>query len=93
MNLKAGFSRVNINPPMGIFVSGYFKERYADDILDDLEANALAISMGDTTELLINVDNLGINQNLGLSYRKMISEATSVPIDNIFISSLQNLNN
>jgi len=86
-NLKAGFARVNINPPMGIFVSGYFKDRFADGILDDLEANALAISMGNTTQLLINIDNLGIKQDISIAYRKMVSEATSVPMDNIIISS------
>ncbi len=85
-SLKAGFARVNINPPMGIFVSGYFIPRYADGILDDLEANALAISLGNTTQLLINVDNAGIKQEISTSYRKMVSEATSVPMDNIIIS-------
>ena len=85
-SLKAGFARVNINPPMGIFVSGYFKERFADGILDDLEANALAISLGNTTQLLINIDNLGIKKEISTSYRKMVSEATSVPMDNIIIS-------
>ena len=33
---KAGFSRVNINPPMGIPIRGYYKERLADGILDDI---------------------------------------------------------
>ena len=41
--LKAGFSRVNINPMMGIPIKGYFKVRLADGILDDIEANALAL--------------------------------------------------
>ncbi|MBE7033086.1 MAG: hypothetical protein E7406_02545 [Ruminococcaceae bacterium] len=85
-NLKAGFARVNINPPMGIFVSGYFKDRFADGILDDLEANALAISLGDTTQLLINVDIAGIKQEISAEYRERISKVTSVPTDNIFIS-------
>ncbi len=85
-NLKAGFARVNINPPMGIFVSGYFKDRFADGILDDLEANALAISLGDTAQLLINVDIAGIKQEISAEYRERISKVTSVPTDNIFIS-------
>ncbi len=85
-SLKAGFARVNINPPMGIFVSGYFKERFADGILDNLEANALAISLNGETQLLINVDNAGIVQKISTAYRKLVSEATSVPMDNIMIS-------
>ena len=85
-NLKAGFARVNINPPMGIFVSGYFKDRFADGILDDLEANALAISLDGKTQLMINVDVAGIKQEISAEYRERISNATSVPTGNIFIS-------
>ena len=85
-SLKAGFARVNINPPMGIFVSGYFKDRFADGILDDLEANALAISLNGVTQFLINVDSVGIQQEISTSYRKLVSDATSVPMDNIILS-------
>ena len=35
--LKAGFARVNITPMMGIRMRGYFHERLADGVLDDLE--------------------------------------------------------
>ena len=35
--LQAGFSRVNVNPMMGIPIRGYFNERLASGVLDDLE--------------------------------------------------------
>ena len=84
--LKVGFARVNINPPMGIFVSGYFKDRFADGILDNLEVNALAVNMGTTTQLLINADLGGIKQDVSTTFREMVSKATSVPMDNIILS-------
>jgi hypothetical protein len=37
-DFKVGFSRVNINPMMGVDIHGYFIVRKADGILDDLEA-------------------------------------------------------
>ena len=40
--LKVGFSRVNINPPLGIAVDGYFVERFAKGFLDDLETEVIA---------------------------------------------------
>ena len=46
--LQVGFSRVNITPRMGIFVRGYYKARYADGVLDDLELNVLALACGDS---------------------------------------------
>ena len=36
-DLKAGFARVNVTPMLGIHVAGYFKERIADGVLDELE--------------------------------------------------------
>jgi len=85
--LKAGFSRVNINPMMGIPIRGYYKERLADGILDDIEANALALQFEDTVTLLISIDNCGIEQELSLYYREKVSEATKVPTENIVISA------
>ena len=86
-NLKAGFARANINPPMGISIKGYFKPRFAEGILDDLEVNALALKAGDVAALLITVDNCGIEQELSSEFRKAASKASGVPADNIFISA------
>ncbi len=84
--LKAGFARVNITPPMGIPMRGYFKTRLADGVLDELEINALALSCGDVKTLLISLDHCGIVQELSSEYRKGVSEATGVPMENIIIS-------
>ena len=84
---KAGFARVNINPMMGIPIRGYFKVRLADGILDDIEANALALQSNENITLLISVDNCGIEQQLLSYYRKKVSDATEVPMENIVISS------
>ena len=55
--LKAGFARVNVNPPLGISISGYYIPRYADGILDDLVLDALALEAGDSRVLLLSLDN------------------------------------
>ena len=70
-NLKAGFGRVNITPPMGISIRGYFKPRYADGVLDELEINALALQSGETKTLLLTVDHCGIEQNLCNDYIRL----------------------
>ncbi len=86
-NLKAGFSRVNITPPMGISIRGYFIPRYAEGVLDELEINALALALGDTKTLLLSIDHCGIEQHLCNMYIKAISEKTGVPAENIMISA------
>ena len=85
-NLKAGFGRVNINPPMGISVRGYYIPRFAEGILDDLEINALALQCGDIKTLLISIDNSAVEQVLCSEYRKGASEATGIPMENIIIA-------
>ncbi len=85
--LKAGFSRVNINPMMGIGIIGYYIPRKADGILDDLEINVLALADDDTRVLLINLDNLGVRARLARTFREHIAEVTGVPAEAIFVSA------
>ena len=83
--LQAGFARVNINPPLGIHISGYFVERKADGILDDLEAVALAVGDGKHTAILITMDVLGGSTKLLASFREAIAKATGVDAEAVFI--------
>ena len=45
--LCAGFARVNITPPMGMPIAGYYQVRLAEKVLDELEANAVAVAAGE----------------------------------------------
>ena len=86
-NLKIGYARVNITPPMGVNISGYFKVRIADGVLDELEACAVAVGSGDTTALLITIDHCGLNKVFLNEWRELISSDTGVPAEAIFIHS------
>ncbi|MCQ2401092.1 MAG: hypothetical protein MJ059_04110 [Lachnospiraceae bacterium] len=55
--LKVGFSRENINPPLGIGVHGYFVPRFASKILDDLYVNAIALTTDEAAEEEVKVWN------------------------------------
>jgi len=85
--LQAGYSKVNINPMLGVPINGYFKPRYAEDILDDLEIVAVALACGETKTLLMAIDNLLVPTNLANSYRERIAQKTGVPTEGIFIHS------
>ncbi len=85
--LKVGFSRVNINPPMGIEIAGYYKERRAEAILDDVEINAIAFEFGTKKALILSIDHCGIKKELADKFRACISDATGVPVDGIFLSA------
>jgi len=85
--LQAGFARVNITPMLGISISGYFVPRKAETILDELEANALALSCGDTKTVLISVDTLGLKRAVLDPIRQNIAEVTGLPLEAIYIHS------
>ena len=85
--LKAGFGRGNITPMLGIPMEGYFKPRFAEGILDDLELNVLALEAGENRILLISIDNCEIYGDVLDDYRSHISQTTGVPAEAIFIAS------
>ena len=86
--LKAGFARVDMTPPLGTPLAGYFEMRYADGVLDPLSLNALALNDGEKTIVIITSDVLMIRMDVCNTLREMISERTGVPADHILINSL-----
>ena len=84
-NLKAGFSRINVTPPLGIGVMGYFKPRLAEKILDDLEITTLALASGEEKVLLISFDICLIPEAIVKRFQKAIVDATGVSEDAVFI--------
>ena len=77
-DVKVGFSRVEINPPLGINLSGYFHKRLLEGSLDDLELNAVAVSKNGKTVLLISVDCESLTNEFCDSARQAIFEKTGI---------------
>lgn len=83
--LQAGFARVNITPMMGIELAGYFFERLAEGVLDDIEINALAFACGNEKAVILSVDNEGITRDVTTDFREYISKATGLPMEAVYI--------
>ena len=81
--LQAGFSRVNVTPMMGIPIRGYFKVRLADGVLDELEVNALALTAGEDTVILMSADLCYIGQQVQDAICERIEKATGLTADKI----------
>ena len=86
--LKAGFARLDITPPFGNPLAGYFHMRFMQGILDPLELNAVAVSNADATAVFIAVDFIGICMKNIAKLKQLITERTGVPEEYIFIASL-----
>ena len=83
--LQAGFARTNITPMMGIELVGYFFERPATGVLDEIEIIALALGCGDEKAVILTVDNEGLTRDVTTDYRKAISEQTGISMESIYI--------
>ncbi|MBQ9116815.1 MAG: hypothetical protein IJY04_07300 [Clostridia bacterium] len=87
--IKAGFSRLDITPPLGADLSGYFFRRAAKGVLDPLYLNTVAISEPNGETLLIMaLDFIGITMDKNILIRRFISEQTGVKAENIVIAAL-----
>ena len=84
--LCAGFARVNITPPMGMPIAGYYQVRLAEKVLDELEANAVAVAAGEEKLLLISVDILELLSPYSDPIRERIARRTGVQEDHIFLA-------
>jgi len=84
-DFKAGFARLDITPPFGVNMAGYFSQRVADGILDNLFASAIAVSDGSKTAVMISLDLIGLKKDKSNAYRKSIAEKVSIPFEAVFI--------
>ena len=75
---SVGFARVEINPPMGSNIPGYFEDRRVDGVLDDIEANAVAFSDGTNAAVLVSFDLVEI-KGLCTAWRRSAAAATGLP--------------
>ena len=85
MALQAGFARIDITPPLGASLQGYFNVRLADGILDPLLATAVAFDDGNKRAVVMSVDVIGFNQMLMDRIRPMVAEAIGTDKEGVFI--------
>ena len=85
---QAGFSRVNITPPLGVSLGGHpnADKRTATEILDDLEINAVAVSAGGKLAVLFSADLLYIRKVDSEKIRRLVAEENNIPYESIFIA-------
>lgn len=86
--MKAGFARIDVTPQLGTILTGYFTIRVSDGILDPVELNALALRQGEDTVLIITGDFMYTLEKDVSEYRRLIAEATELPVENIFYQTL-----
>lgn len=84
--LKGGCAKVNITPPVGVWLSGYGgRDKPSDGIIDELYARALVLDNGSNGVAIISVDLLWVPLQMTNQVRQILEDKIGIPEQNIMI--------
>jgi len=84
--LQVGFARLDITPPLGVQVEGYFFERRAKGVRDPLYVNAVAIRDGEKTAVVMSCDLIALGSSCVKEWMPQIAAAAGVEEQAVFIA-------
>ena len=76
--LQAGFSRVDMTPPLGAHIDGYYFDRWVEGVLDPLYINAVAVREGDKAVVAMTLDVMAILDEPADILRNAAAEAAGI---------------
>ena len=84
--IQVGLAEIEITPPVGYRMDGYFTERLSTGQKDPLKAKALVFQQADTKTALVVCDLLGVPQSLTTEVRALAAARTGIPAANIAVT-------
>ena len=85
--LELGAAELDITPPVGYRLAGYFNERLATGTHDPLKAKAIVLRQGREQVALVFCDLVGVSLELTARARAQASRLTGIPVTNIVIGA------
>ena len=85
--LRIGAAQVKITPPNGIPLAGYYHERGADGVLDDLYCKALVLEQDGERAAFVCLDLISTTRNLVDRARAEIEAVTKLKGAGVMISA------
>jgi hypothetical protein len=84
----AGYAARNITPPLGIDLTGFgfYLNRRAESVLDDLKIRALCLKNSAQSVFLITCDLLGFTVAFSDGIRKSVAASEKIPESNILLA-------
>lgn len=86
-SIRVGVSQTVITPPLGTPMAGYYYDRGAEGVHDDLFTKALVIEKGNQKVVLISCDLIELPNYLVALTRKRIEQLAGIPGDLVMISA------
>ena len=85
--LRIGAAQVNITPPIGVPMAGYYHERGASAIHDDLFARCIVLEKDGVKAAIVSLDLITTRRSLVQDARRLIESSTDIPGDHVMISA------
>jgi neutral ceramidase len=85
--LRVGIAAVDITPPLGIPMAGYYHARGADGVLDPLFAKALVIESDGRRAAIVALDLISVTRNITDQARAAIVRDTGIAADHVMIAA------
>ncbi len=83
--LRVGSAEIDITPPIGYRMAGYFNERFSTGIHDPLHAKAIVFQQDGQQLALVACDLVGVPLTVTTDARARASQRTGIPVPNIVI--------
>jgi neutral ceramidase len=85
--LRMGVAAVDITPPLGIPLAGYYHARGADGVLDPLFSKALVMEVNGTRAAWVALDLISVTRAVTDQARSAIQQATGIPGEHVMIAA------
>jgi hypothetical protein len=85
--LRVGVAEIDITPPNGFPIAGYFHERLATGTRDPLQARALVLRGPNDQAALVACDLCGVSADLSAEVRRRASARTGIPAAHIVVAA------
>jgi len=82
---KVGRAQVAITPQLGVSLAGYFHDRRAESLRDDLFAKAMVLESGSTRLALVALDLISVSGEIADSAKDIIRREAGIPPDHVLI--------
>jgi neutral ceramidase len=86
-DLRVGVGSVKITPPPGAPMAGYYYNRAASGVHDDLWAKALVLELDGERAAMVSCDIAALPRPFVEEARRLITQETSIPADRVMISA------
>ena len=86
-DIRVGVAAVEITPPLGSPMAGYYSARGCTGVHDPLRASAMVIEQNGTSVALVALDLISTTKELVAETRALVEQETGIPLDAVMISA------